>query len=95
MSRKKRDSLRKNLQKKKELRKRALLICVVGVVTALFIIAVRQIFALFDLFPYELRIVDTLIYFLTLVVCFLIAPQFMGYLRLSREIKELEMELAD
>ena len=95
MARKKKSALREDLKKKKALRKRTMITCVIGVAVALCAVGARQALAGSGAMPYGESLADIAVYILTLGGCFVIAPRFMGYLRLGREIKDLEAQIAE
>lgn len=94
MSSKKKNGLSKELNRKKAMKRRCALICALGVLVVVLISVIRWILAYTGVVPYEVTAADTIVFVLTLCVCFVIAPQFMGYLRLKREIQEIESQLA-
>lgn len=94
MTSKKKSGLTTELKKLRTQKRQAVKVCALGVVAVLLITVARQVLGFTGIIPFEYTMADTIMFVLCLGVCFIIGPRFSLYLRLKRQIEDVEAKLA-
>ena len=94
MTSKKNRGLSDELKKLRIQKRQCIKIIAIGVIAVLLLTIVRQVLGFTGVVPFGYAQADTIMYILCLGVCFIIGPRFSLYLRIKRQIQQIEEHLA-
>ena len=94
MANKKKNKLNNELRSLQLQRKRALSICLIGVVGIVVILIVRRALVLSGILPAGETISDIIVFALCLAICFIIGRQISLCLSVRRRIKEIKSRIS-
>ena len=93
MTGKKKNGLSNELKRLRVQKNHAAKLCALGVAAVLLVTVVRQVLGFSGVVPFGYTMADTIMFVLCLAVCFVMGPQFSLYLRLKRQIQDMEIKL--